>query len=276
MAFFKFRLPRSDRSAAVADSDSSADNVEAVRRHARYRLIGSVVLVTTAVVGFPLLFDTQPRPVSMDTPIVIPSRQTSSAESVVATPQLPAVPLPAQAGLDPKEEVVKDQPALKANEPAVAAAPVVEKMVEKAVEPAPAAPVEKPAAKPAVTKTEHKATEKATSKSADKKSDAKPVKSTAQTSAERAQALLEGKQPEAAGASKYLIQVGAFSEAAKVNEVRSKLEHAGLKTYTQVTEGKDGKKITRVRLGPYRGKDEADKAAERIRKLGLKAALLKL
>lgn len=276
MAFFKFRLPRSDRSAAVADSDNSADNVEAVRRRARYRMIGSVVLVTTAVVGFPLLFDTQPRPVSMDTPIVIPSRQVAQAESVVAAPQLPAAPLPAQAGLDPKEEVVKDQPAPKVNEPAVAAAPVVEKMVEKAVEPSAPAPVEKPAAKPAVTKTEHKPTEKAVSKSTDKKPDAKPAKATAQSSAERAQALLDGKQPEAAGAGKYLIQVGAFSETAKVNEARAKLEHAGLKTYTQVTEGKDGKKITRVRLGPYRGKDEADKAAERIRKLGLKAALLKL
>ena len=107
MAFFKFRLSRSDRSAAVADSDNSAENVEAVRRRARYRLIGSVVLVTIAVVGFPLLFDTQPRPVSMDTPIVIPPRQVAQGESVVAPPQLPA--LSTQAGLDAKEEVVKDE-----------------------------------------------------------------------------------------------------------------------------------------------------------------------
>ncbi len=251
MAFFKFRLSRADRSSAVADSDTSAENVEAVRRRARYRLIGSVVLVTTAVVGFPLLFDTQPRPVSMDTPIVIPSRQVLQGESVVAAPQLPA-----QAGLDAQEEVVKDEAAkpVQAPKPEEPAKPVVAEVAPKQD----SKPVAKPAEKPALKKTEPA-----------------PVKATTLSSAERAQALLDGKQPDA-NIDKYLIQVGAFTDTAKVREVRAKLEGAGLKTYTQVTDTKEGKKLTRVRLGPYRGKDEVDKAAERIRKLGLKPAVLKL
>ena len=258
MAFFKFRLSRSDRSSSVADSDSSAENVEAVRRRARYRLIGSVVLVTTAVVGFPLLFDTQPRPVSMDTPIVIPSRQVAQVESVVAPPQLPA--LPAQAGLDAKEEVVKDE----------AAKVPAESQPAQATKPqAPdAAPVED--SKPA----EHKV-QKPEQKPVQKKEETAAAKSTGLSSAERAKALLEGKTPDA-DAAKYLIQVGAFTEMDKVKEVRAKLEHAGLKTYTQVTDTKDGNKLVRVRLGPFKGKDEVEKAAERIRKLGLKAAVLKL
>ena len=268
MAFFKFRLSRSDRSSTVADSDNAAENVEAVRRRARYRLIGSVVLVTTAVVGFPLLFDTQPRPVSMDTPIVIPSRQAAKSESVVAAPQLPA--LPAQAGLDAKEEVLKDD-AAKPVEPLQA---VEENKQDAKPEVKPVAPADLPV-------QEHKAVEKVASKPAEKKADKpaekkpEPPKPASVSSAERAQALLDGKAPEA-GASKYLIQVGAFTEAAKVKEVRAKLEHAGLKTYVQVTDTKDGKKLTRVRLGPYHGKDEADKVTERIHKLGLKASVLKL
>ena len=71
------------------------------------------------------------------------------------------------------------------------------------------------------------------------------------------------------------IQVGAFTDAAKIRDVRSKLEQAGLKTYTQVVE-KDGKSTTRIRVGPFETKEEADKAAARIRKLDLPAAVLKL
>jgi DedD protein len=57
--------------------------------------------------------------------------------------------------------------------------------------------------------------------------------------------------------------------------VRSKLEQAGLKTYTQVVD-KDGKSTTRIRVGPFETKEDADKAAARIRKLDLPAVILKL
>ena len=65
-------------------------------------------------------------------------------------------------------------------------------------------------------------------------------------------------------------------DAEKVREVRRKLEQAGLKTYTQVIDGKDGKRSTRVRVGPFESRDEADKAAARIRKLDLQASVISL
>ena len=70
-----------------------------------------------------------------------------------------------------------------------------------------------------------------------------------------------------------ILQVGAFSDADKVREVRRKLEQAGLKTYTQVVD-KDGKKSTRVRVGPYDSRADADEAAARIRKLDLPVSVL--
>ena len=76
MAFFKFRFPGRNASAEALASGPN-ENIEVVRRRARYRLIGAVVLVLIAVVGFPLVFDTQPRPVAVDTPIVIPDRQNT-------------------------------------------------------------------------------------------------------------------------------------------------------------------------------------------------------
>ena len=72
-----------------------------------------------------------------------------------------------------------------------------------------------------------------------------------------------------------VVQVGAFADADKAKEVRQKLEKAGLKTYTQVAETKDGKRI-RVRVGPFATKAEADKAATKIKALDLPAAILTL
>jgi DedD protein len=69
--------------------------------------------------------------------------------------------------------------------------------------------------------------------------------------------------------------VGAFADADKAREARIKLEKAGLKTYTQVADTSDGKR-TRVRVGPFASKADADKAASKIKTLGLPAAILTL
>ena len=72
-----------------------------------------------------------------------------------------------------------------------------------------------------------------------------------------------------------VVQVGAFADASKADEARLRLEKAGLRTYTQVTDTKEGKR-TRVRVGPFASKAEADQAAAKIKLLGLPAAVLTL
>ena len=81
MAFFKFRKGKDATPAATTQPES----VEALRRRARHRLIGAAVLVLLAVIGFPLLFDTQPRPIAVDIPIDIPDR--AKAKPLPAPPQ---------------------------------------------------------------------------------------------------------------------------------------------------------------------------------------------
>jgi DedD protein len=101
--------------------------------------------------------------------------------------------------------------------------------------------------------------------------------------ADRARALLEGKPPAsaaakpaaAASAERLVVQVGAFSEAAGARAVRQKLEGAGLKTYVHEAQTPDGKRI-RVRVGPFENRADADKAAARVKALGLPAAVLTL
>lgn len=254
MAFFKFRLPGQPDSAEAVNSGSN-ETIEVVRRRARHRLMGAVVLVLFAVVGFPLIFDTQPRPVSVDTPILIPDRQSTPplssttpvpAEQAPAKPLLPSGAVLPQASLNDREEVVS--PAGGQNDAKADTSKVITKESVAKEEIKPAAPVKAEKPTPA---------------------------STAKDNGEKAQALLDGK-PEKATAGRVVIQVGAFTDAAKVRDVRSKLEQAGLKTYTQVVEGKEGKSTTRVRVGPFETREEADKVAARIRKLNLSAALLTL
>ena len=71
------------------------------------------------------------------------------------------------------------------------------------------------------------------------------------------------------------MQIGAFAEDVKVKEVRLKLEKAGFKTYTNVANTKEGPR-TRVRVGPFASKDEAEKIANKIQQLQLQPQVLTL
>lgn len=74
-------------------------------------------------------------------------------------------------------------------------------------------------------------------------------------------------------APRFIVQVGAFASETKSKEVRAKLEKAGIKTYTDVAQTKEGKRI-RVRAGPFTSKEEAQKTLEKIKSLQLSASVL--
>ena len=75
MSLFNFRRAGSS-SAPNAASGAQTESVEVIRKRAKHRLIGSAVLVLIGVIGFPLLFDTQPRPIAIDIPIEIPGKNS--------------------------------------------------------------------------------------------------------------------------------------------------------------------------------------------------------
>jgi DedD protein len=247
MALFKSRKAGDDAAAAPRKPES----IEAMRKRARHRLIGAGVLVLIGVVGFPLLFDTQPRPIAVDIPIEIPDRDKAKP---LPAPAKPATRAPAVSG--PVTAAPATATATAPGSDAQAkdgAAPVPPAAQEAKAEAAPAAKVEpKPEPKP-VAKAETKVAEGA-----------------------KAKALLDGKPVAAAPPEgRYVVQVGAFADPAKAREARAKVERAGLKTYTHVAETKDGKRI-RVRVGPFETRAEADKAASKIKGLDMPAAILTL
>lgn len=258
MAFFKLLKAGDD----LAASPRQPESIEAMRRRARHRLIGAAVLVLAGVIGFPMLFDTQPRPVAVDIPIEIPDRNKvkplalprAEVQGVVTpAPAAPAAPVTAPP-------------------PVVAAAPVAPEPVAapKAEEKVAAVPPPEPVAAPvkAAPRPEPKAA-----------AQAEPVKADTSGDGAKARALLEGKPPAQAGAlaaeGRFVVQVGAFADPAKARETRLRVEKSGLKTYTHVAETRDGKRI-RVRVGPFANRAEADKAAEKIKGLELPAAILTL
>ncbi len=86
MAWFNFGK---SKDAASGLTDAPMETAESLRTRAKRRLIGALILVLTAVIGFPLLFDTQPRPVLVDVPIEIPDK----AKVKPLTPPPPANPM---------------------------------------------------------------------------------------------------------------------------------------------------------------------------------------
>ena len=89
----------------------------------------------------------------------------------------------------------------------------------------------------------------------------------------RAAALLDGQAP--ATASGYAIQAGSYTDKSKLQEVTAKLDKAGLAHYTQGAISKNGTHHTRVRLGPFATQQEANAAAVKVNKLGIKTIVIK-
>jgi len=285
MAFFKFRAggPQGNEGRNSAVSAPPAESIEAMRRRARHRLVGAAVLVLIGVIGFPLLFDTQPRPVAVDIPIEVPDRAKAKPLTLPSTP----APAPATSGKGGAATSANDSIITEAADgteipPAklAAATPPAEAKSEPAPE---TKPDPKPEPKP---KAEAKPEPKPEAKSEPKPAPPKPAAPA--DDGGRARALLEGKTPVAAATAakpaatttadengRFVVQVGAFADADKAREVRQKLEKAGLKTYTHVAKTADGER-TRVRVGPFGTRAEADRAASKVKGLSLPAAILSL
>lgn len=248
MAFFKFRKGAEASAAAAANPQES---IETMRRRAKHRLLGATVLVLAAVIGFPILFETQPRPVAVDIPIDIPDKSKVKPLLMPST-ATKAAGAASAAGL---VDAAPKAPALSA-----ASAPA------KAATPQAAAPLAMGSLVPAAASVGGK--EEIVPDKPVVKSESKPAAPT------EAKAPSDGKEA-VAGEARFIVQVGAFAEADRVRDVRQKLERAGLKTYAQVIETKDGKR-TRVRVGPFASRVQAEQAVEKIKAIDLPAAILSL
>lgn len=255
MGLLSFFQRRSNAADAPSKSVGPHDEVAMARTRARRRLIGAAVLVMAGVIGFPLVFETQPRPVPVNIPIEIPRKDASPALEMPPA-RAPAAKASGLIVASPREDA--PSPAEAAREvPAAASAASVRPAAPAAEAKKPEAQAQRPAAAPA-------------------------------SEAARAKALLEAKPepktpvvkdapgtPTAREGGRFVVQAGAFADAAAAREMRVKLEKLGLKSYTQVVETSSGSR-TRVRAGPYATREEAEKALAKAKAAGLGAVVLTL
>lgn len=277
LSYFQRQRPAPDArpgAGAGAEPEVTPDAVAQARARALRRLVGASLLLAVGVIGFPLLFETQPRPIRLDVPIEL-VRKDAAAPS---TPPVPAAKPMALPSAEPVPEPVAEVPS--------ATKPTAPMLTERAGDHGREVVVAAPAA----------ASRMPTPPAAVAAASVAPVKPAAapapNTEAVRARALLEGQAATpaattaattaavpgtdaASASSRIVVQVGAYADADKLREVRSRVEKLGLKTYTQVVDN-DGQKKTRVRVGPFATRPEADQIAAKLRDAGLPVAVLTL
>lgn len=206
-----------------------------LRKRARRRLIGAIVLVTAVVVALPMVLDSEPKPASQDINIRIPSPDSGTFTSKV----VPVTPVP-------ESKPAPKPPATVAAKPE--RSPNTESQASKT-----------PASAPAVKPEAAKAT-KATAKKAEEAQVAKaPAK---------AQTPREAGDKAAESASQFVVQVIALADAQKAQQMQQQISAAGIKSYTEVVKTKTGD-VTRVRAGPFATRETAEEARAQLKAIDL-------
>lgn len=330
---------KTSRRNASARKSAADDSALPEKKRARRRLIGAVALVLAAVIGLPMVFDSEPKSKPNKISIEIPSKDQPLAASAYVT--APATTASGIAGnsvgqyVDKGEEIVtastlnaekvaKPAPDSLANSasgavkniekdaeksavkvapnlaekstnlsqivPVLAAAKLADKTIEKSGQKpgdkiaekavanssvktlAPAVPVVTTQVAANGVKTPDTKTEKSDTKKAD--------------DAARALALLEGRSLPADNkadakaevrnskpAAGFQVQVAALNSPAKIRELQAKLKAANIKSSTQKITTKTGE-VSRIRVGPFASKAEAEKMRSKLAKLGLGGTLV--
>ena len=73
---------------------------------------------------------------------------------------------------------------------------------------------------------------------------------------------------------KYVVQLGAFSDATKAKDQQRSLEANGIrKAYTEMIKNENAE-VTRVRVGPFSTRDEAENEQIKIKLLGINGVVI--
>ena len=240
-------------------SDAPDPAVDELRRKARRRLVGAVVLALAVAVALPLLLENEPKPLGDDVSIQIPPVDSGK----FVNPLSPGGP-----------------PASKADEKPVVAPeripqPAANDVATKSDKPKNDSPGAEPA-KIEPAKTEPQPPARDTAPSPPPKTSeapAPPAQSSAAppVSENKAEARGSGseakspatKQPQ----SGFVVQVAAFSDRYGARSLVAKLKKGGFPSYTETVETDKGT-LHRVRVGPYSSREVADAARAKLKAAG--------
>lgn len=244
------------------DSDLALDGQLEIKKRSRRRLVGAAALALFAAVVLPMVMDQEPRPAIQDLQVRIPSPNPDaggrdqapivSAESAPPNKSRNESKTAESINLKPTDTVKPAESGNSTNQisppvPAAKSAPSSDKSVatdkpaagKTVVEPPAAKPVEKPAEKI-------------------------PNKPGNSVDSSRAAALLGDKSDN----GQWVVQLGAYKEAGNVKSLLAKLKQMGIAGYAEDFASAQGPR-TRVRAGPFSSREAAEKAQQRIHKIGV-------
>ncbi len=231
------RLPFLNRSSSKNNTpveDGLTEDPE--RQKARHRLIGAVFLVTVAVAGLPIIFDSKPKQHSND--IAIQIIQPGAKD-------------------EKKVEEPKDAKDTKATDSATPSAPVTSAENKDSKETKEA-------------KKEEAKTDKPTSvaKSLDKGEEVLSILES------RTPATPAAPNAGVSSSGKFIVQIGAFSSEERVKNWQKKLTEQKVSSYIEIKTNKEGVKLHLLRSGPYVDKASAEAAEKKIKYVGLSPKII--
>ncbi|SEN55862.1 DedD protein [Nitrosospira multiformis] len=214
-----------------------------LRKRARRRLVGAIVLATAAVVVLPMILDSKPDRRGHEIDIHIPSED--SVEELAAESAFPVNTPPAAASSMPQAEGGAEQADGISGKNIMTVPP----------RETPASINEKASASPAPAAPRSGATATNTA-----------------PAASRAEMTSKNAPPVASREASFVVQLGAFSTSAKAARQSEKIASQNFSAYTEIV--KSGKEeVTRVRVGPFATREEAEKTREKLKNLGFEGVV---
>ncbi len=210
--------------------DSAADSTIDLKKTARRRLVGATALALLAVIVLPIIMDSEPKPTGHDIQIHIPDKESGDLLIGRSAARSPDLP-----SIDSLAEAAQEKPLIPGmSEGTTTPLPIPGSVSPALVEKQKAA--DSPINKPSVAN----------------KTDDVP------------EAAVAG----STGRGQWVVQLGAYRNAANVKQLTGKLQAMGIASYTESFDSAQGAR-TRVRAGPFKSQEAAEKAQQRIKKLGV-------
>jgi DedD protein len=246
-----------------------------LKKRARRRLVGAIVLVSAVAVILPMVLDSEPKSVNQNVDIQIPPTDSPELKTKTGTPGLTIADAEKDKALPPS--AAQAQPStskIEADSPPASKSIAPELKGDTAGSARPAEP----------TSAAEAAAESGS------RSGAAATKEITQTQVSRKQSGPEqgpedgrtpgGEQLKAAtkegltaANAAYVVQVAALADSIRVKQLQKQIAGAGVKAYTEVVSTKRGH-VTRVRAGPYATREAAEKARTQLKKVGLEGKVV--
>jgi len=225
-------------------------NLDDLKRRARRRLVGAIVLALVVAVVVPMLLESDPKPLGEDVAVKIPPVDDGKFVNRLAdkgkadpgkTDSAKAPATKAEPRSEAKVEPTRPEPKAEAAKAEGVAAP-------KSAEPAEAAKAEP--AKMDAPRAEA--------------SKAEPAKTEAAAAATPKAPAANGAANGATPGGDFAVQVYAFSDAYGANSLVGKLKRAGYPAYSEQASTSKGT-LWRVRIGPYASRESAAAARDKLK-----------